>query len=338
MKKVKYLVLIMIILLTGCGKKNNADILDSPDKVVARYCDILVKGNYGDILDIADMPESEFITKDAIEGAKSNFRERFMKNNNDAISCTYTKAADDNEKISYKLVINDSETKTIDVKKSNNKVMLDNIYTDADIYSISGSKVTIGGIDASKYKVDDNDTYFGWFTDHYKITILYDDNSTVEATHPLLSIPQRTSFKQFFRIVFPQSFNSQNHPNGNSDTSQLLEESIINVDDYNKIEKLANDVIFPLIKDVFDGNDVNKYNNYFVNADTSSLSNINLDSVERLNDDMSIYNFEIESEDKIVVCINYGYYSNGNSATTFFEIIKNDNDWKIEKVKKDILN
>ena len=261
-----------------------------------------------------------------------------MKNNNDAISCTYTKAADDNEKISYKLVINGSETKTIDVKKGNNKVMLDNIYTDADIYSISGSKVTIGGIDASKYKVDDNDTYFGWFTDHYKITILYDDNSTVEATHPLLSIPQRTSFKQFFRIVFPQSFNSQNHPNGNSDTSQLLEESIINVDDYNKIEKLANDVIFPLIKDVFDGNDVNKYNNYFVNADTNSLSNINLDRVERLNDDMSIYNFEIESEDKIVVCINYGYYSNGNSATTFFEIIKNDNDWKIEKVKKDILN
>ena len=117
-----------------------------------------------------------------------------------------------------------------------------------------------------------------------------------------------------------------------------MEESIINVDDYNKIEKLANDVIFPLIKDVFDGNDVNKYNNYFVNADTNSLSNINLDRVERLNDDMSIYNFEIESEDKIVVCINYGYYSNGNSATTFFEIIKNDNDWKIEKVKKDILN
>lgn len=342
MKKIKSLSLIMImtIMLTGCGKKNisnNSDKFDSPDKVVAHYCDILVKGNYGDILDIADMPESEFIADKTIEGAKSNFRERFMKKNNDAISCTYTVAAEDDEKVSYKLVINGNKTQTLDIKKSNNKAIIDNISTEAHVYSLPGSKVTMSGIDMSKYKVDDNDTYFGWFLEHYTITILSDDKSVVEASHPLLSNPQKATFDKVFRIVFPQEFTPDNHSRNGNYVTPIIEESVIKEEYYNEINNLAETVIFSIIKDTFENNDVSKYNQYFINNDNSSLSNLHFEGKKQTIENVNIHNITIKDEKRISLCISYNYYNDTNSKSSFFNIIKDGDGWKIEKVTDNIL-
>lgn len=90
---------------------------NNPNKAIKKYCDIMVKGNYGDILDVAYLPDSEFITKEKIEEAKQKYFER-MKNSS-ITSCTYTKANENDETISYKLTINGNRTDTMSVDKKN---------------------------------------------------------------------------------------------------------------------------------------------------------------------------------------------------------------------------
>lgn len=320
-----FLVSIMIISLTGCGKEK----LDSPEKIASKYCDILVKGNYGDILDIADMPSNEFTTQEKIDGAKDNFRERFMKDNDDATSCTYTLASENDEKASYKLVINDSKTKTIDIKKSNNKVIIEDIYIDADIYSPIGSTVSMGGTDISKYKVDDNDNIYGDL-DHYKITILYDDNSSIEASHPLLTSTLKGNLgSDSKRIVFPYNFSADNEAKSNNYTTTLEKDSTIKKNDFEEIKKLIDDEMPLIVKAIFENQDITKYNYYFNNKDVSNITSLN---AKKLSDNMELFNIELIGKDKVIVAFTYGTYDNGMPTSCYITLIKSKDTWKIEKI------
>ena len=322
---------IMIISLTGCWNKTNN--LNTPDKVAEYYCDILVKGNYGDILDIADLPKSEFINEESIKNAKSNFRKRFMKDNDGAVSCTYSVAEETDDLVSYKLAINEETTKTIDIKKSNNKVIIENISSKADIYSLIGSKVNLGGIDVSKYKVNDNDNYYGYL-DHYQITILTDDSSKVESIHPLLTKSQKDSFGSSMRIVFPNNF-KENKPTKNAYTNVSDETNNSVIKDYDSIVSFYNNHIISILKDNFEKTDTSKYKQYFVGSDTSSLSKIKTKSSENIKsiyEKMDLYNMAIVGEDKIYLNISYAYLDNNMPCSCIVLLVKDGNDWKIKMV------
>ena len=131
-----FIVIIAIILIVNLG--------NSPEKNIKKYCDSIVKGTYGDIIDIAYIPDSEFITKDKIEKEKQIYFENMSKESN-ITSCEYSKANETDEKITYKLTINGDSTKNIDVDKKTNKIILDGIYETKTIETFVDSKVTIDG-------------------------------------------------------------------------------------------------------------------------------------------------------------------------------------------------
>ncbi len=338
MKKLKCLSLVMLValMLTGCGGKDSVSNLNSPEKVVARYCDILVNGNYGDILDIADLPESEFITKDIINGAKANFRERFLEENEEAISCTYTMATEDDEKVSYKLVINESSTKTLDIKKSNNKAIIDDIYVEANIYSPLGSSVTVDNIDISKYKISEtSNIYDNSAVEHYTITVLSDYNYSVKSSHPLLSTSQEANFtddEEGLLVFFSYYVGYKNSPEKNG-YGENMTEITIKEKYYNEIEKFVDETIVPIIKDVSDNKDISKYNQYFVDGDATILSNkIN---PKYLSDSFPIETISLYGENKVEILIRYAH-SSSNGGSDFhcnLMIIRNGDNWKIESVR-----
>lgn len=131
-----FIVIIAIVLIVNLG--------NSPEKNIKKYCDSIVKGTYRDIIDIAYIPDSEFITKDKIEKEKQIYFENMSKENN-ITSCEYSKANETDEKITYKLTINGDSTKNIDVDKKTNKIILDGIYETKTIETFVDSKVTIDG-------------------------------------------------------------------------------------------------------------------------------------------------------------------------------------------------
>lgn len=141
MKKVKYLGLIMImaLILTGCGK--------SSKNVAEQYCNILVKGNYGDILDIAYLPKSDFITKDKIKEAKQKYYEEMSKNNNNITSCEASQTNEDDKKIYYKLIKNGTDTENIEIDKETNKIIIEDLYVNSEIKIGDGTTAYLDGIE-----------------------------------------------------------------------------------------------------------------------------------------------------------------------------------------------
>ena len=73
MKKIKYLsiAIIMALMLTGCGNKE--------EKVAEQYCDILIKENYGDMIDITYFPDDKLLTNKKDE-AKEQLTKKMKEN------------------------------------------------------------------------------------------------------------------------------------------------------------------------------------------------------------------------------------------------------------------
>lgn len=122
---------------------------NSPDKIAKKYGDILVKGNYGNILDITYFPKSEFITKEKIEQAKSNYFEQMKRRNNEITSYTYSVASETDDKVIYKLIFNGKTTQNIEVDKKTNKILMDDLYNTKTIETYAESIVTIDGKEIS---------------------------------------------------------------------------------------------------------------------------------------------------------------------------------------------
>ena len=141
MKKLKYLglITIMILALTGCGK--------SSKNVAEQYCNILVKGNYGDMLDIAYFPKSDLITKDKIKEAKQNYFEEMSKNNNNVTTCEVNQTNEDDKKIYYKVVKNGTDTENLEIDKETNKVIIKDLYVNSIAEVGDGTTVYIDGVE-----------------------------------------------------------------------------------------------------------------------------------------------------------------------------------------------
>ena len=150
MKKIKYISIIMIIafMLTGCGNK--------AEKIAEQYCDILIKENYEDMLDIAYLPDSKFLTDKRKDEAKEIFAKKMKENKKTITTCTTTKSKEDDNKIYYKLTINDNDSLNIEVDKKTNKVYIDDLYEERSIESYSSSKVSVDGVELSNPSINDN--------------------------------------------------------------------------------------------------------------------------------------------------------------------------------------
>ena len=142
MKKIKQVgfIILATVLATGCGNKTTENIAE-------QYCNILVKGNYGDILDIAYLPQSDLITKEKIEEAKQNYFVEMSKNNNTITTCEANQTNEDDEKIYYKLIKNGTDTENIEVDKKTNKIIIKDLYVNSEIKVGDDTTVYIDGVE-----------------------------------------------------------------------------------------------------------------------------------------------------------------------------------------------
>lgn len=162
--------------------------LKNPEETVKKYCDNLVGGSFGDILELVYFPESEFITKDKIEEIKPVFFEKMTEENNDIVNCTYSEANETDDIITYKLIMettNGNDTQNIDIRKKDNKIILEDMYADRHIKVFKDSKISIDGEklegEPKSETVDENNV------DIYTITVLPDAEYDIKVTHSIFN-------------------------------------------------------------------------------------------------------------------------------------------------------
>lgn len=144
-------VLIVGVMITGCKKDGTKKVnvgKESPEKTIETYCNSLVEKKYADILDLAYFPKSDYITSEKIKDSKSGFIDKMVEENEGVKDCTYDKIDETKDIISYKLIIttdNGDETRDIEVRKKDGKIVLDDLYAERYIKVFKDSKVSIDG-------------------------------------------------------------------------------------------------------------------------------------------------------------------------------------------------
>lgn len=182
-------VLIAGVMITGCKKDGTEKInvgKASPEKTIETYCNSLVEKKYSDILDLAYFPKSDYITSEKIKDSKSGFIDKMVEENEGVKDCTYDKIDETKDKISYKVVIttdNGDETRDIEVRKKDGKIVLDDLYAERYIKVFKDSKVSIDGkkvTGKTESKEDDGNQ-----VEIYTITVLPDAEYDITVTHPV---------------------------------------------------------------------------------------------------------------------------------------------------------
>lgn len=276
MKKIKYLglIMIMVLALTGCGK--------SSKNVAEQYCNILVKGNYGDMLDIAYFPKSDLITKDKIKEAKQNYFEEMSKNNNNVTSCEVNQTNEDDKKIYYKVVKNGTDTENIEIDKKTNKVIIKDLYVNSIVKVGDGTTTFIDGVELkdpqkkplaeegkTRNDFDYNDEYENYLKSLktyeyvYNITTLKHANYKIKYTHI------------FYKDVEKEICKEENCVNSwyrqGTDGVEVLDSTSI------KDQDLVN-TLKDMFKEIalvgFEGKDKNSINKYFENSEAKAYIDI----------------------------------------------------------------
>ena len=158
----------------------------SPEKTIETYCNSLVEKKYADILDLAYFPKSDYITSEKIKDSKSGFIDKMVEENEGVKDCTYDKIDETKDIISYKLIIttdNGDETRDIEVRKKDGKIVLDDLYAERYIKVFKDSKVSIDGkkvTGKTESKEDDGNQ-----VEIYTITVLPDAEYDITVTHPV---------------------------------------------------------------------------------------------------------------------------------------------------------
>ncbi len=246
MKKIKYISIIMIIafMLTGCGNK--------AEKIAEQYCDILIKENYEDMLDIAYLPDSKFLTDKRKDEAKEIFAKKMKENKKTITTCTTTKSKEDDNKIYYKLTINDNDSLNIEVDKKTNKVYIDDLYEERSIESYSSSKVSVDGVELSNPSINDNMAT-------YKFTAFKNVSYDILATNPSLK-DKKGDYKENYIDMTYQN-------DSVIDVSRFKDDFIKELDDNIK----------PMFKEIalvgFNNGNKNTIKKYFIEENFEMLSN-----------------------------------------------------------------
>lgn len=237
------------------------------DSVIKKYCEILKKGNYGDIIDIAYFPESQLITKEKLEEKKKQYFEEMRESNNTNITkYKYSKINEDDEKISYKIVLNDTDVKNIDLLKAENKLLIEDLYEERNLKVVVDSKVIVDGVELTdKTPVD---SYY----DSYNFIALKGIDYNVKITHTYLididtNLDYNSSNDYSFKREIEEKFNE--------DTEEIFRAIISNIQE---------------------GKNASELNKYFVNNNAEEFLNGRGDNIIIRDDAMYVSNYKLNRD------------------------------------------
>lgn len=275
-------VLIAGVMITGCKKDGTEKVnvgKASPEKTIETYCNSLVEKKYSDILDLAYFPKSDYITNEKIKDSKSGFIDKMVEENEGVKDCTYDKIDETKDKISYKVVIttdNGDETRDIEVRKKDGKIVLDDLYAERYIKVFKDSKVSIDGkkvTGKTESKEDDGNQ-----VEIYTITVLPDAEYDITVTHPV--------FDDEEVVLSEESLDYVKYPIW-QDQKMGFDDNMIDLtaitQDYFKEEykeELNTDICegcVEIVKTVLEDGDINTLNKYFLNNNAEELVTSNPD-------------------------------------------------------------
>lgn len=275
-------VLIAGVMITGCKKDDTKKVnvgKASPEKTIETYCNSLVEKKYADILDLAYFPKSDYITSEKIKDSKSGFIDKMVEENEGVKDCTYDKIDETKDIISYKLIIttdNGDETRDIEVRKKDGKIVLDDLYAERYIKVFKDSKVSIDGkkvTGKTESKEDDGNQ-----VEIYTITVLPDAEYDITVTHPV--------FDDEEVVLSEESLDYVKYPIW-QDQKMVFEDNMIDLtaitQDYFKKEykeELNTDICegcVEIVKTVLEDGDINTLNKYFLNNNAEEFVSSNPD-------------------------------------------------------------
>ena len=275
-------VLIAGVMITGCKKDDTKKVnvgKASPEKTIETYCNSLVEKKYADILDLAYFPKSDYITSEKIKDSKSGFIDKMGEENEGVKDCTYDKIDETKDIISYKLIIttdNGDETRDIEVRKKDGKIVLDDLYAERYIKVFKDSKVSIDGkkvTGKTESKEDDGNQ-----VEIYTITVLPDAEYDITVTHPVFDDEEVVLSEESLDYVKYPIWQDQKM--GFDDN--MIDLTAITQDYFKKEykEELNTDICegcVEIVKTVLEDGDINTLNKYFLNNNAEEFVSSNPD-------------------------------------------------------------
>lgn len=274
--------LIAGVMITGCKKDDTKKVnvgKASPEKTIETYCNSLVEKKYADILDLAYFPKSDYITSEKIKDSKSGFIDKMVEENEGVKDCTYDKIDETKDIISYKLIIttdNGDETRDIEVRKKDGKIVLDDLYAERYIKVFKDSKVSIDGkkvTGKTESKEDDGNQ-----VEIYTITVLPDAEYDITVTHPVFDDEEVVLSEESLDYVKYPIWQDQKM--GFDDN--MIDLTAITQDYFKKEykEELNTDICegcVEIVKTVLEDGDINTLNKYFLNNNAEEFVSSNPD-------------------------------------------------------------
>ena len=275
-------VLIAGVMIPGCKKDDTKKVnvgKASPEKTIETYCNSLVEKKYADILDLAYFPKSDYITSEKIKDSKSGFIDKMVEENEGVKDCTYDKIDETKDIISYKLIIttdNGDETRDIEVRKKDGKIVLDDLYAERYIKVFKDSKVSIDGkkvTGKTESKEDDGNQ-----VEIYTITVLPDAEYDITVTHPVFDDEEVVLSEESLDYVKYPIWQDQKM--GFDDN--MIDLTAITQDYFKKEykEELNTDICegcVEIVKTVLEDGDINTLNKYFLNNNAEEFVSSNPD-------------------------------------------------------------
>ena len=275
-------VLIAGVMITGCKKDDTKKVnvgKASPEKTIETYCNSLVEKKYADILDLAYFPKSDYITSEKIKDSKSGFIDKMVEENEGVKDCTYDKIDETKDIISYKLIIttdNGDETRDIEVRNKDGKIVLDDLYAERYIKVFKDSKVSIDGkkvTGKTESKEDDGNQ-----VEIYTITVLPDAEYDITVTHPVFDDEEVVLSEESLDYVKYPIWQDQKM--GFDDN--MIDLTAITQDYFKKEykEELNTDICegcVEIVKTVLEDGDINTLNKYFLNNNAEEFVSSNPD-------------------------------------------------------------
>lgn len=311
-------------MLTGCKNKN--------ETIAEQYCDILIKENYGDLINIAYYPDDKLLTNKK-EEAKEQLSKKMKEKKKTITSCKPMKSSEDDNKIYYKLTINENDSMNIEIDKKSNKIYIDNLYEERTITTYKSSKVSVDGIELSDPRIDD-------FKATYKFNAFKNVSYQYLTTNEILKDWKLESDRNYDELIYEDC-----------NTSNFKEEFIKELDE----------IIKPMFQDIiqvgFNNNDKTTIHKYFIDNEVKLPENKfkknwkdtfkSYTFKNLINDSLkySIREYRSKEELKIEVSMNYeidakcigGLLCTGGTETKFTilnaTIKKDNNTWKISSLE-----
>lgn len=218
---------------------------NNTDKTVKEYSELLINGNYSDILDLAYFPNSEFITEEKINELKEYYFNETADENSNIIDCTFVKSEENDDMILYKLTLETTdgqETDTLKLQKKENKLLLDGLYDKKTITVNSGSTVYLDDIQISS--TPEKSMQDGSSVDIYNVTLLNNVSYNLKITHP------------FFKDIETIYDEEENYIGSNGDLKE---------DYYTSLQTEVNNMIIDITTTAMQNGNTNDLNKYFLN-------------------------------------------------------------------------